>query len=299
MTFGQTNPVYEWQKSTNSLALIKSIEGKGPQMIWQFNYPEGKRTFFHPVYSPNGTLLTAEAPADHRWHLGLWFCWKYINGLNYWEYSGDPKNEVSEGKTDTKEIKIRTRKDGSALIDMKISYHPWDSAQAIVMEESRTMVMNAPDKEGSWSMDFIQEIQAVKDVLLERTPPQTSPNGVSWGGYAGLSVRFDQSLSHPVYFSQELDSMVSGNRTPWVAANLLNKEGKPVQMVIIEDHTNLRYPTPWYCINRPAEKFWYYNAALLYHEGLALKAGEKFKLRYRILFPSSPLTRDQIEKTIH
>jgi len=299
IAYGQGKARYSWDMKNNSLALLQVNKDQESRVLWQFNYPEGKRTFFHPVYSPDGTLLTADSPADHPWHLGLWFCWKYINGLNYWEYSGDPKNAISEGKTETRKISIDTRKNGSAEIHMQIAYHPWDSVQACVMQEDRIMIMHKPDKDGSWSIDFIQELKAIKDISLERTPPQTSPNGVSWGGYAGLSIRFDQTLNNPVYFSQDLDSMISGNRTPWVAANLKNKEGNPVQMVIIEDPSSVRYPTPWYCINRPAEKFWYYNAALLYHEGLTLIAGEKFKLRYRILFPASPLTRDQIEKTIH
>jgi hypothetical protein len=295
---GQEKVMYNWERTSNSLSLVKMLDGRETGKVWQFNFPEGKRSYFHPVYSPDGTLLTAAAPPDHRWHLGLWFCWKYINGLNYWEYSGDPKYEISEGKTDMEEISIRTRRNGAAVIKMSISYHPWDSAHSVVLKEQRTMVMDAPDQDGSYTIEFLQEFQAVKDIKLERTPPQTSPNGVSWGGYAGLSVRFDQSLKDPVYFSTELDSMASGKRTPWVAASLVNQNGKRVQMVIAEDPDNIRYPTPWYCINRPAEKFWYYNAALLYHEGLSLKAGETFRLRYKILFPAEPLTKAQVVKSI-
>jgi hypothetical protein len=282
-------------KTQDSLTLFQETGSGGKQIVWQFNYFPEKRTFFHPVYSPDGTLLTAEAPKDHLWHLGLWFSWKYIDGVNYWEYEDDPKLAISEGKTDLQEIRVSTRLDGSALLNLEISYHPWKSADSVVMKETRTIKTTAPADDGSYTIDFEHKFTAVKDIVLERTPPQTSPGGVSWGGYAGLSVRFDQSLSDPSYFSNEKDSLASGTRAGWVAANLKNVAGKTVQMVILENSSNTRFPTPWYCINRPAEKFWYYNAAILYHEGLKMKKGETMTLGYTVLVPAKPMTRIEIE----
>ena len=29
--------------------------------------------------------MTADRPPDHIWHHGLWFSWKFINKVNYWE----------------------------------------------------------------------------------------------------------------------------------------------------------------------------------------------------------------------
>lgn len=54
-------------------------------VVWNFELatPEG-RPFFHPLTLPGGRTLTAARPADHVWHLGYWFSWKFINGVNYW-----------------------------------------------------------------------------------------------------------------------------------------------------------------------------------------------------------------------
>ena len=62
-------------------------------IIWQYNFNNrfGK-PYFHPVRVKNSTL-TCVSPPDHPWHLGLWFSWKYINGVNYWEYLDDFKSE--------------------------------------------------------------------------------------------------------------------------------------------------------------------------------------------------------------
>ena len=37
----------------------------------------------------DGTTLTWFQPADHRWHRALWFTWKKINGIVYWEENAE------------------------------------------------------------------------------------------------------------------------------------------------------------------------------------------------------------------
>jgi len=293
--FSQGKNHYYCRKTFESLAVFREVPGDSAQMVWQFNYQPGMPTFFHPVYTPDGTLLTAEAPKDHPWHLGLWFCWKYINGLNYWEFSGDSKTRVSEGMTDQKRITIRTRYNGSARIRLDITYHPWYHPDSVALLEVRKISISAPAGDGSYFIDFEHFFTAVNDVVLDRTPPQTNARGIRWGGYAGLSVRFDQKLSDPSFFSPELDSMLSGKQAPWVAANLKTESGNLVQMIICDHPDNPRSPVSWYCINRPNDRFWYYNAAILYHEPIKLQAGQKMTLKYRVLVPAKPLTRAEIE----
>lgn len=286
--------VYQWKQETDHLTLLKTGPKGEERVIWTFNFKLDMKPFFHPFNAPDGTCLTAEAPPDHLWHLGLWFCWKFINGLNYWEYAGDPKKAVSEGKTDLQKIKIETRPDGSADLTLNIIYHPWDRPEEVVMREIQRIRAVTPSKDGSYSLDFAYEFTAVTDVLLDRTPIQTEPNGVTWGGYSGLSIRFNQDLSNPVYFSPDLDSMISGRQAPWVAANLKNQKGKTVQLVILDDPANPRHPSPWYCINRPAERFWYYSPAILYNGPMKLDKGEKMTLKYRVEVPAKAMNRKGI-----
>jgi hypothetical protein len=293
--YGQ-KAAYSWKKDPNSVALMKVMPDKQCVMIWKLNFDPNLKPFFHPICSPDGTLLTAEAPADHLWHLGQWFCWKYINKLNYWEYTGDPKKAVSEGRTALKRTQIKTLRDGEARILMNLEYHPWDQPNEVVMKETRTIVVSAPSKDGSYSIDYDMIFTPIVDVVLDRTPVQTNASGVTWGGYAGLSMRFDQNLSDPKYFSATRDSVINGEGNTYVAANLTAPGGKTVQMVIIDHPSNLRYPSAWYTINRPNDRFWFFSPALLYHSSMELKAGEPMRLRYRVLIPVVPLTREEIIK---
>jgi hypothetical protein len=285
---------YKWKKDSVSIALIKISAGHPEFILWKMNYNPDFKPFFHPVSSPDGTLLTAEAPDDHLWHLGQWFCWKYINKLNYWEYEGDPKKAVSEGRTEIKTRDIKTKRQGEARVVMKILYHPWDKPDEIVMVEKRTIKMSAPEADGSYYFEYDMIFVPLVDVLLDRTPVQTNASGVTWGGYAGLSMRFDQKLSDPKYFSDKRDSVINGEGNPYVAANLKTPEGKTVQLVIVDHPDNPRYPSAWYTINRPNDRFWFFSPALLYHSSMELKAGKPMRLRYKVIMPAVPLTSEQI-----
>ena len=83
----------EWQRGDDTLTLRS-----GDIDLWTFNYGKGcKEPFFHPVSLPDGRVLTWDAPPDHVWHHALWFCWKYINGVNFWEpnrKTGKPDGET-------------------------------------------------------------------------------------------------------------------------------------------------------------------------------------------------------------
>ena len=43
-----------------------------------------KRPYIHPLHSPNGKVLTRNAPDDHPWHHGLWFTIKFVNEENFY-----------------------------------------------------------------------------------------------------------------------------------------------------------------------------------------------------------------------
>ena len=67
-----------------------TIEGaecvRNGKTVWRFEIANREnKPFVHPLCLPDGRCVTDIRPKDHPWHLGLWFCWKFINGLNYWE----------------------------------------------------------------------------------------------------------------------------------------------------------------------------------------------------------------------
>jgi hypothetical protein len=258
--------------------------------VWRFHYGEISKPFFDPVCVAGGPSLTWARPPDHTWHLGLWFSWKTINGVNYWEERGG----VSDGKTRWTTPKIEVRADGSATLDLALEYLPGprkakatkgvDPAKVVpVLTEARTIQFSAPAKDGSYFMDWTQVFNAKADIKLDRTPP-SSKNGSSSGGYAGLSIRFAKGLSE-VTNILSTKGPFSGHFQDDPAAEQNGLiEGVPYGIAILAHPSNPRARGDWYLKAESSKKlnFYYMNAALLQTAPLSFAKGETFTLRYRV-----------------
>ncbi len=180
-------PELAWKQTDHSLALTR-----GPAVVWQFNYKkeEGK-PYFHPITLAGSSSLTDLRPADHPWHRALWFSWKFINGVLYWEE--DPKTGKAPGETELIDAKATARADHSARFELALSYHP--PAKPAVLTEKRTLEVSPPGKDGGYFIDWQSVFTAGDvDVRLDRTPILGQPGGVGYGGYAGMSLRLAPAL---------------------------------------------------------------------------------------------------------
>ncbi len=279
-------PRYSWRQTDSSLALLNH-----GRIVWQlnFNKKEGK-PYFHPVGLTDGTVLTWLRPADHRWHRALWFSWKYINSLNYWEE--DPKTGLSQGRTEIVFIKAIPQDDYSARIAMGLSYHPPD--KPAVLTESRLITVSAPDENGRYRIRWRSTFTAgAEDVLLDRTPIPGEKGGKSWGGYAGLSVRMAKATRGWQFVNSEgrKDKEAHGKRARWVDFSGELADGKEAGIAIFDYPGNLRHPTPWYV----AKGMPYFSPAVLFNKSYTLAAGKSLTLRYRILIHPGRADRDMLE----
>ena len=262
-----------WQKTDSTLALMK-----GKQIVWKFNYgPELHKPFFDPVATLDGRVLSWNTPPDHAWHHGVWFSWKYLNQVNYWEINkeiGKP-----DGLTSWSGAEIETRKDGSATIRMNVNYIP-PGKTAPLLVEVRQMDLSTPAADGSYHIDWQSTFTAKQDVVLDRTPPKEK----SWGGYAGLSIRFAKELEERQACTTEGEVTFDGDRYRG-HANAADYngviDGKSVGIAFLDHPNNPRNPTPWYLIR--SKVMGYANAAILNDDPLELKADAQLKLQYRLI----------------
>lgn len=268
---------YRWQTSEGSLALMDR-----ERVVWQFNGVKGEgKPCFHPLTLTNGTCITELRPADHPWHRGLWWSWKHINGVNYWEES--KKTGLSAGRTEVVTLKTVSNPDFSARFDMELSYHLPDKAP--VMSETRSIAVSAPDAKGDYFIDWTATFTAgSEDLKLDRTPPKNFS-----GGYAGLSCRMSKACKDWTY---------TGSGGSVGATNLYGSCAKWIDFsksggIAIFDHPeNMRHPTRWY----PNERMPFFSPALLFKEPYTLTAGKTLTLRYRIWMHSSSADKEALER---
>ena len=112
VAIGRAHAPVAWADKRGSLALMR-----GQEIVWQFNFDSQlSQPYFHPLNLPGGKTLTWASPPDHPWHYGLWFSWKFINGVNYWEE--DRQTGHSDGRTTLSNIAVDQRPDFSARFEL-------------------------------------------------------------------------------------------------------------------------------------------------------------------------------------
>ncbi len=252
---------------------------RGPQTLWRYNFGPGEaKPSFHPVALPGGAALTGYRPADHRWHRGLWFSWKFINGVNYWEEH--PVTGASQGRTVQEPPEIEARPDFSARLRQRLSYRP--AGGAPVLREERRIEVHPPQADGSLVFDWDLQFEALTPVVLDRTPP---PAGGGPGGYAGLSLRLARDLEEVAVVTTEEAEVVWRRERFWGRAAGLEYQGRlgrqRLGVAVLDHPDNPRSPSPWYAIH--SREVHFFTPAVLFEAPHRLEPGETFRLRYRVL----------------
>ena len=283
---------YSWVETDTSVALRS-----GTQTLWQYNYntKEGK-PFFHPL-KIDETSITELSPSDHPWHLGLWFSWKYINGVNYWEYIDTDKHEPWNyaGKTIINSVRVAKKSDFSCVINLELSY--WENGSLEVLRESRVIEVSKPIDQ-LFHIDYTFQFKALSDVVeLNRTPLVHEKNGQPHGGYAGLSLRFNNALSSAdLIGARETDSTLHGAAASWMYYGLQTQEKQRIGVVIYDHPENVTHPTPWHITADRETPLYFLQPAPIFYTPITLSKQEALTLRYRVKFLAGTVDRDQLEQ---
>lgn len=284
---------FTWEQTDSSVALMR-----GDQVVWRFNHGPGEaKPSFHPVALPDGPNLTWYRPADHRWHRALWFSWKYIDGVNYWEE--DARTGASAGRTEQKPPAIHLTDDHSARITQELAYRP--AGGEPVLQERRVIEVSMPVAEmrGQYFMDWDLTFTALQDLVLDRTPLPNEPGGEVFGGYAGLSVRFIQELAEREALTTEEQATWTQDRYRGKASGLDYTgriDGQEMGIAILDHPDNLNAPSPWYAINGAVMH--YFSPAVICYGPHQMKTGETLRLRYRVIVHPGRFSQAQLRAAV-
>lgn len=291
----QAGARYKWQRSDSALTLLE-----GPAVVWTFNFSKKQdKPYFHPL-CVNGYDITLERPADHPWHRGLWFSWKLINKINYWEE--DVAKGYSKGRSYIKEVSTELHSDHSATINIKMAYAP--DGDKVILEEYRTLKISAPDRNGGYVIDWKLKFFAKDTALVfDRTPPaKLGGPAANWGGYGGLSYRASGMMTRPVFTSStgwttKHDLTGEAGDAHWIdmTAAVSGTAGQLAGITIFDHVDNPRAPSPWYIWFTEGQNI-FFTPALLYNEAMKIKANEKFVLNYRTYIHAGRPARSDLEK---
>jgi len=277
---------YRWDHQAGRSLLLSA----GERTIWSYHFTaDGGFPYVHPAATADGTVLTDLAPADHPWHRGVWFSWKFLDGINYWDWAGR-KEGIPEGITKPVGKEVVEIASEGASVQMDLHYVHQGS---VVLKERRQIVVGLPRDDGPYAVDWKMTFTAPsRQVLFDRTPPKQKP----WGGYGGLSFRAARSMrDHRVIDSEgRVAKAGHGKSARWMDFSAaVDADGSAAGIAIFDHPDNPRHPSPWYV---SIGRMGYFGPALLFNEPYTLAAGESFTLKYRLLLHRGLGVPDELEK---
>jgi hypothetical protein len=236
-----------------------------------------RSTYLHPVYAPDGTLLTDDFNPNHAHHRGIFWGWPEIT-------VGGKKGDIwTVGAFQERFVRWKGRDTSGSVARLAVENGWYDGDHKFVKEDVE--ILTHPVEGNRRVLEFSFRFEAVGDpVTIVGTPDQkkgfggfafrfATPDG---GGGSKTVIRTDQGIS-------EQDGVMS--RHPWAQISGIDK-GKPAGARVEDDPSNPGYP---------------HNGWLMRHElcclnisypGLdpvVLKPDKPLVLKYRvILFSGDP-----------
>lgn len=319
--FAQKNEMVTIAKDAKAKKINVVVGGKP---FTSFLYPDTlEKPVLYPVFTVDGTDVTrgfplnpkAGDPNDHPHHIGIWFNFENVNGLDFWNNSfaipREKKNLYGWIKTD-KILEIKSGKKGI------LSYHAnWTNqkTETLLEETTRFEFSQVGHKR---IIDRITTLKANTEVIFK-----DAKDGL-------LGMRLAHELQIPTTKDQKFtddkgnvtivkggtDNIANGNyitsegimgdsawstRAAW--CKVYGKMGKDSVSIVIIDHPkNLNYPTFWhargyglFAANPLGEKIFTNGKS---EKNLTLKKGESVSFRYRIVVDNgvSTISTENIKK---
>lgn len=170
----------------------------GGPTLWHYVFApdtpstESPRPFAHPVYSPEGDVLTNWRPNDHPWHHGLSFTLTSVNGVNFW---GGPSHRAADGYQWREDQGSQHHVDWvertpDRLVE-RLEWRHGAGGQDVMLQEERLLTTELV--EGGWKLGWTSRL---------RNPGQTdltchnyhSLGGLAGSHYSGLQFRGARGL---------------------------------------------------------------------------------------------------------
>jgi hypothetical protein len=288
----------------------------GDKLFTSFLYPDSlEKPVLFPLYTANGTVVTRGFPldpkpgesTDHPHHIGLWFNFENLNGLDFWNNSyAIPKNKKNlYGWIRTDKI-LKTTNGTTGVL----TYHAnWTNQQKEVIVEETTRLEFSGD-ENQRMIDRVTTLKADVDAVFN-----DAKDGM-------LGLRLAHELQMPTAEDQQFTdskgnvTIVKGVTDRVANGNYITSAGKTgndawssrgvwckvygkmgtdsVSIAIIDHPKNPNYPTFWhargyglFAANPLGEKVFTNGKSA---KNLSLKKGESVTFRYRIVISNGGKT---------
>jgi hypothetical protein len=298
-------PKVEFKNKNQEKKVEVFIDGK---FFTAYIYPENmEKQSLYPIVSASGKIITRGYPlnprpferTDHPHHVGLWFNFGDVNGLDFWNNSFAIKaaDKPKYGTVKFKKIVSENPQKGELVVASE-----WvDINNKVLLNEETSFIFSGVGNlrtiertsklTAATEVIFTENKEGLVGLRLDRAfeEPATKPekfldaNGIE----TEVPVLNNEGVNG-VYRNAEgvSGSAVWSKRSPWVALRA-EKEGETITIVIIDNPKNPNYPA-WshargyglFATNNLGGRAFDKNAVPV---KIVLKAGENIVFRHKIV----------------
>jgi hypothetical protein len=280
----------------------------GGKFFTAFIYPDNiEKQSLYPIMSASGKTITRGYPlnprsferTDHPHHVGLWFNFGDVNGLDFWNnsYAIKAADKPKYGTVVFKKIVSENPARGEL-----VTSSDWvDVNRKVLLNEESSFVFSGTGNlrtiERTTKLTAVQQVtfnenkEGLIGLRVDRAfeEPVTKPEKFldAQGNMTEVAVLNNEGVNG-VYRNAEgvKGGDVWGKRTPWVALRA-TKEGEVITIVILDHPKNVNYPA-WshargyglFATNNMGGRMMDKNAAAV---KVVLKPGETIVFKHKIL----------------
>lgn len=260
MSCATSNNKVEFKHNANNKKVEVFVDGK---FFTAYIYPEDmEKQSLYPIVSASGKTITRGYPlnprpferTDHPHHVGLWFNFGDVNGLDFWNNSFAIKaaDKPNYGSVKFKEIVSENAKKGEL-----VTSSDWiDNDGNVLLNEVTTFKFSGGENlrtiERSSKLTAVKEVtfngnkEGLIGIRLDRAfeEPATKPGKfLDANGIVTEVPVLNNDGVNGVY--RNADGVTGGDvwskRSPWVALRA-DKDGEIITLVIIDNKNNENYP---------------------------------------------------------
>jgi len=296
------------------------VDGKPfTSYIW----PESiKKPVLFPLRTASGTVVTRGYPleprpgerVDHPHHVGLWFNYGDVNGLDFWNNSEAIKPEEKDKYGTIRHSRIKRTKSGRNQAELEVEMVWLGPDGKPLLNEDTTFVFHAGENERVidritrlTALDrrvvFNDNKEGVLGIRVARQLEQPADKAEVFtdaSGKATAIAKLDNTVVTGIYRSSEgkTGDAVWGTRGKWTA--LSGQIGnEPITLAVLDHPDNPGYPTYWhargyglFAANPLGQKVFSEGKQKL---NFTLEAHQSVTFRYRVLILSGAKSAQDIK----
>jgi len=252
------------------------------------NLESGRANFLHPLYLPDGTIITENAPADHPHHRGVFWAWHQI--LIDGKSIGDSW-ELKDFLIDVKSVEFKRVELGNGVLETIALWQSsaWKNGEEAFLQETTKYTFSTQN--GNYrTIRFDIELKSlVDDLKLGGSDDEK--------GYGGFSVRM--KLPEDIRFIGE-HGTVEPQNTAIGDGDYINitgsvgKNGKRGGIVIYAHPGNQTTPQTWILRKKNSMQ----NAVFPGRVPVELKKDVPLKLSYTLIVYNGKINERRVLKEV-